>query len=95
MAEAKSELAFGRSAVDFDVHESDYLVMVDDGICTFEALAYRFPSASDFEEYLKSTLRTRAGYRKSDGKVSTYEKPEPELWSAYKASEDAGCARKL
>ena len=95
MAEAKSELAFGRAAVDFDVHESDYLVLVEDGISTFEGLAYRFPTAGDFEEYLKTTLRLRAGYRKPDGSVATYSRPSPESWSTFKSSEDTGCVRKL
>ena len=69
--------------------------MVEDGVTTFEGLAYRFPVAGDFEDYLKTTLRIKAGYRRPDGSVSTYMKPQPESWQAYKASEDAGCARKL
>ena len=59
MAEAKSELAFGRAAVDFDVHESDYLVLVEDGISTFEGLAYRFPVAGDFEDYLSGRVTAK------------------------------------
>ena len=40
MADAKSALAFGRAAVSFEVHESDFLVMTSEKICSFEAMAY-------------------------------------------------------
>ena len=67
MAEAKSTLAFGRAALNFDLNESDYLVMMDEGIDTFEAMAYRFPASSDLEDYMKNTIRVKAGYKEPSG----------------------------
>ena len=71
MADAGSTVAFGRAAVQFQVHESDFLVLVQDRITTFEAMAYRFPQSTDFEEFLKRVVRTTAGYRNSGGVAMT------------------------
>ena len=59
MSEAKSLAAFTRSAVDFDVAESDFLVLLDSRISNYESMAYRLPTSKDLEEYLRKTLRTR------------------------------------
>ena len=95
MAEAKSTLAFGRAALNFDLNESDYLVMTDEGIDTFEAMAYRFPNSSDLEEYMKDTIRVKSGYKDAAGNLTTFAKPSVEPWSTFKSGEDAGCIRKL
>ena len=39
MADAKSAVAFARAAVNFEVHESDFLVLCNDRVTTFEAMA--------------------------------------------------------
>ena len=83
MADAKSALAFGRAAVSFEVHESDFLVMAADKISTFEAMAYRFPSSADLEDYLKKMLRKRAAYRDDNGEIMVYEKPTILSWDDY------------
>ena len=75
MADAKSALAFGRAAVSFEVHESDFLVMAADKISTFEAMAYRFPASADLEDYLKKVLRKRAAYRDDNGEIVIYDDP--------------------
>ena len=95
MADARSSLAFGRAAASFDVHESDYLVLTLDGITTYEAMAFRFPSASDFDEYLRKHLRTRAAYRDPSGTVTGFQRGEIDAWEVFKSSEDVGCLRKL
>ena len=95
MADAGSTVAFGRAAVQFQVHESDFLVLLQDRITTFEAMAYRFPSATDFEEYLKKVVRSKAGYREADGTATTYAKERPLQWEEFKHHEDTGCLRKL
>ena len=95
MSDAKSSLAFGRAASSFDVHESDYLVLTLDGITTYEAMAFRFPTASDFDEYLRKHLRARAAYRDPSGTVTGFSKSGAEAWETYKSSEDVGCLRKL
>ena len=95
MSEAKSLAAFTRSAVDFDVAESDFLVLLDSKISTFESMAYRLPVSADLEEYLRKTLRTRGAYRDSDGAIIMYNKRKVDAWEDYKTGEDAGCIRKL
>lgn len=95
MADAKSTLAFGRAAVNFNVHESDYLVMANDNISTFESMAYRLPTAGDLEEYLKKTIRTRGAYRDSDNNIICYDRPQVLAWDDFKLQEDTGCLRKL
>ena len=72
MADAKSTIAFGRAAASFDVHESDFLVLGLDNVNTSEAMAFRFPTAADFDEYLKKQLRVRAAYRPDGGAVTGF-----------------------
>lgn len=95
MSHAKSITAFSRAAADFDVHESDYLLLTMDRISTFEAMAFRFPKESDFEDYLKRAIRPRGAYRDEDDNLVDYDKNTPEPWEVYKSSEDCGCLRKL
>ena len=95
MADAKSTLAFGRAAVSFEVHESDFLVMAADKISTFEAMAYRLPSNADLEDYLKKVLRKRGGYRDENDEIVVYDKPVILSWEDYKSEPDTGCLRKL
>ena len=95
MADAKSALAFGRAAVSFEVHESDFLAMAADKISTFEAMAYRFPASADLEDYLKKVLRKRAAYRNDEGEIVVYDKPTILSWDDYKSEPDTGCLRKL
>ena len=80
MADSKSAVAFARAAVNFEVHESDFLVLCNDRVTTFEAMAYRFPASSDFEDYLRRSLRTRAGYREDDGSIAVYPRPKVLEW---------------
>ena len=95
MADAKSSVAFARAAVNFDVHESDYLVLCQDKVTTFESMAYRYPQASDLEEYLKKVVRLKQGYRDADGQIITFSRASPLPWESYKTEEDVGCIRKL
>lgn len=37
--------AFSRAAVSFDVHESDFLVLLSERVTTLETMAFRFPEA--------------------------------------------------
>eukprot|EP00435_Cladocopium_sp_Y103_P061453 s489_g23.t1 len=95
MADTKSSVAFARAAASFEVHESDFLVLTHDRITNFEAMAYRFPSSNDFEEYLRRSMRTRAAYRGDDTEIQVFPRPEILEWSDYKSTEDVGCLRKL
>ena len=95
MADAKSTIAFGRAAASFDVHESDFLVLGLDNVNTSEAMAFRFPTAADFDEYLKKQLRVRAAYRPDGGAATGFPRHPVESWETYRSSEDVGCLRKL
>ena len=95
MSQAKSEIAFTRAATSFDVHESDFLVLLKDRISNFESLAFRFPKEGDFEEYLRKSLRLKGAFRDDDDEIVTYDKRTPETWEDFRASEDCGCLRKL
>lgn len=95
MADAKSSVAFARAAVNFEVHESGYLVLCQDKVTTFESMAYRFPQNSDFEEYLKKVVRVKCGYRQDDDQIISFPREDPKPWEDYKMEEDVGCLRKL
>eukprot|EP00435_Cladocopium_sp_Y103_P059009 s40_g21.t1 len=95
MADAKSTVAFARAAVNFEVHESDFLVLMHDRVNTYESMAYRFPSSGDFEDYLKRSMRVKAGYRDDDGSTAVYPRPTIVEWEDYRSTEDVGCLRKL
>eukprot|EP00435_Cladocopium_sp_Y103_P019082 s2279_g4.t1 len=96
MADTKSSVAFARAAASFEVHESDFLVLTHDRVTNFEAMAYRFPGSSDFEEYLRRSMRTRAAYRgEEDSEIQVFPRPQVLEWEDYKSSEDVGCLRKL
>lgn len=95
MSEAKSQIAFGRAASNFDVAESDYIVMTEEGITSFEKMAYRLPTSADLEEFLRNTVRRNGGYRDQDGKTTIYQRPDMLSWSDYKSGDDPGCIRKL
>lgn len=95
MSQSKSVTAFSRAASSFDVHESDYLVLLSDRVSTFEAMAFRFPKEQDFEDYVKRYVRPQGGYQEEDGSIKVYDKTSPPLWEDFKSSEDCGCLRKL
>ena len=95
MAEVKSETAFGRAAVAFDIHEADYYVLLHNRINNFETLAFRFPVAADFEDFLRRVVRVSAGYRDDQGVVQVHPRPSPMPWEDYRHEEDVGCLRKL
>ena len=80
MADVQSEVAFGRAAASFDVHESDYLVLVSERVSTMEAMAFRFPQASDFEDFMKKVVRTKSAYRDREGMVVTYPRSQVKAW---------------
>lgn len=89
-AQSKSVVAFGKAAVSFDVHESDFLVLLSDGIKTYESMGFRFPEREDFESYLKNTVRLKSAYRTADGELITFERVERPDWESFRSLEDAG-----
>ena len=95
MSQAKSQIAFTRAATNFDVHESDFLILLNDRISNFESLAFRFPKEGDFEGYLEKSLRLKGAFRNDNEDIIVYDKRNPDSWDAFRASEDCGCLRKL
>ena len=93
-SQSNSKISFGKAAAKFEVHESDYLLMVSLGITTHEQLAFRFPKADDFESFMTKALRPRAAYKDGED-IKTFDKRSPPSEEDYRASEDAACLRKL
>ncbi len=88
-------VAFGKAAVSFDVHESDFLVLIGEGIKNYESMGFRFPERDDFESYLRNVVRLKSAYRDAGGEVITYARKDVPSWDNFRSSEDAGCLRKL
>lgn len=84
MAESKSQTAFARAAVEIDVHESDYLVLLSEGVDCYEKMSYRFPQAGDFEDYLQRKMRLTGAYKDQTGAILTYNKTAPQSWEESK-----------
>ncbi len=93
-SQGNSKISFGKAAAKFEVHESDYLLMVSLGIAAHEQLAFRFPKSDDFESFMTKALRPRGAYRVGD-EIRTFDKKSPLGEEDFKGSEDAACLRKL
>ena len=95
LSQASNPTAFTRSAVEFNVAESDFLILESRGILTYEGFSLRVPSKEDLEEFLKSTIVPSSAFRDSDGVLSVFPRVPGESWNDYKISEDAAALRKL
>ena len=95
LSQANNPTAFTRSAVEFNVAESDFLILESRGILTYEGFSLRVPSKEDLEEFLKSTIVPSSAFRDSDGVLPVFPRVPGESWSDYKISEDAAALRKL
>ena len=97
MAAATSKLpgVFTQAAQKLDVDESDFLVMVNDGIDSFDSLFFRLPSEKDLEGYLEDVVLGTAAYRDKQGKLKTFARPATMTWTQYKRSAEAASIRKL
>ena len=93
--QSSSKRAFMGAAVRFDVHESDYLLLVNRGAETHEAFAYKFPKGTDLEDFLKDTCSRKAAYKDSEGLIAEYDKSPPVSWNVFRSSDDAAALRKL
>lgn len=94
MAQTRLENAFESGAVRFNVAESDFLVLKNEGICCFEDLFYRLPTREDLEKFLEEVVNKKGGYRDSAGIPHVYDKAGSP-WSSWRRSDDAACLRKL
>ena len=94
MAQTRLESAFESGAVRFNVAESDFLVLKNEGIGCFEDLFYRLPTREDLEKFLEEVVNKKGGYRDSAGIPHVYDKAGSP-WSSWRRSDDAACLRKL
>eukprot|EP00434_Breviolum_minutum_P009285 symbB.v1.2.008182.t1/scaffold450.1/size202773/1 len=88
-------VTFHKSAVRFDVAESDYLLLQSLGIATANSFAFRVPKADDLETFLQEKLLNACAYKNEDGVILTFNKNPPDRWVDWKLSEDAAALRRL
>ena len=88
-------VTFHKSAVRFDVAESDYLLLQSLGIATANSFAFRVPKADDLETFLQEKLLNQCAYKDDDGVITTFGKIPPARWAEWKLSEDAASLRRL
>ena len=88
-------VTFHKSAVRFDVAESDYLLLQSLGIATANSFAFRVPKADDLETSLQEKLLNACAYKNEDGVILTFNKNPPDRWVDWKLSEDAAALRRL
>ena len=86
-------VTFHKSAVRFDVAESDYLLLQSLGIATANSFAFRVPKADDLETFLQEKLLNACAYKNEDGVIVTFNKNPPVRWTDWKLSEDAAALR--
>eukprot|EP00435_Cladocopium_sp_Y103_P009771 s2693_g2.t1 len=87
--------AFRKSAVQFGVAESDFLLMNNMGIYTHEGLALRVHSKEALEEYLQEVICPSAAYADPVRGLITFNRTPPVPWQEFKRSEDVASIRKL
>lgn len=88
-------VTFHKSAVRFDVAESDYLLLQSLGIATANSFAFRVPKADDLETFLQEKLLNACAYKNEDGVILTFNKNPPDRWVDWKLSEDAAALRRV
>ncbi len=93
--QAKLASGFKKAAINFDVAESDFLLLESLGVKNFEQLTYRLPRAENLEEFLQNKVYPSAAFKREDGSILVFARPGAVVWSDFKASDDAGALRKL
>ena len=84
-----------RAAVQFDVAESDFLLLQHYGMHSLNAMAFKLPKAEDLEVFLKDLVLGLQAYKQEDGVVVTFQRTPPERWEVWKMSNDAAAIRRL
>lgn len=87
--------AFLKAAVKFNVAESDYLIMEQSGINTFESLTYRMPKSENLEEFMHGVILPSAAYKQADNTIVVFARSPPMTWREFQSGEDAATSRKL
>ena len=95
LSQANNPTAFTRSAVQFNVSESDFFLLESLGITTYDAFALRVPSKDDLEEFIRTAIVPNSGYKDEDGRLVTFPRAPAIAWVEFCISEDAAALRKL
>eukprot|EP00435_Cladocopium_sp_Y103_P062984 s675_g24.t1 len=95
LSQASIPAAFQRSAAQFGVAESDYLVLSSLGIHSYESFALRVHSKESLEEFLRDTVCPQAGYNDPGRGLILFNRTPAIGWQTFKMSDDAASLRKL
>ena len=95
LSQASNPAAFAKSAVQFNVSESDFFVLEHLGITTYEGFALRVPSSENLEDFLRTAVLPSSGYKGGDGNLVVFPRMPLVPWNEYRISEDAASLRKL
>eukprot|EP00435_Cladocopium_sp_Y103_P051475 s448_g16.t1 len=87
--------AFRKSAVQFGVSESDFLLMSNMGIYSHEGFALRVHSKEALEEYLQEVICPSSAFNDPRRGLVTFNRTPAVPWQEFKRSEDAAALRKL
>eukprot|EP00435_Cladocopium_sp_Y103_P062690 s206_g24.t1 len=95
LSQASIAAAFQKSAAQFGVAESDYLVLSSLGIYSYESFALRVHSKENLEEFLRDTICPQAGYNDPTQGLIVFNRAPAVAWQTFKTSDDAAALRKL
>lgn len=95
LSQARIPAAFQRSAAQFGVAESDFLVLTSLGIHSYESFALRIHAKENLEEFLRDTICPQAGYNDPEDGLITFNRTPHVEWQTFKMSDDAASLRKL
>ena len=103
MAGADLESVFRKLAIQFQVTESNFLLLVDSGISTASEMAHRIDKES-LEEILENRIRSYKAWRDDEDQTilvwSRDDEQDPdsaeiEAWATFKTGQEAGAIRRL
>ena len=95
LSQASIPAGFLKSAAQFGVAESDFLLLADLGIDTHEAFALRVHSREALEEFLRDVICPGAAYRDPVRGLLTFNRTPAVPWQNFKMSEDSAALRKF
>ena len=95
LSQARNEVAFTKSAAQFNVAESDFLILESMRISSYEGFALRVPSKEDLEEFMRMSIVPSSGYKGGENRLMIFARAPAIPWQEFRISEDAAALRKL
>eukprot|EP00435_Cladocopium_sp_Y103_P068081 s364_g31.t1 len=95
VSQSRNEVAFTKSAAQFGVAESDYLILESMKISSYEGFALRVPSKEDLEDFMRTSIVPSAAYKGGDNRLQVFARVPAIHWQDFRISEDAAALRKL